>query len=255
MIFLSSETGDQTPDKRAADSKRPVFGIIIAALILIIIAAVILLPKILNPPSNISTPSGSVSTTDELKTQMGELLTKDIGFQFLGSSDGQITDAQMAAYAVLRMENYNWETGNTREEYDVVTLKHFNKKLTDYTNNGMTEALPGSTDRIRAVGWGYEENYYALPYTLTSVGENRYIGQFYCIHAPYSFDDGWNYSAEDTASMLNDHEWEPFVQYGRTFSLIEVEFTLGQEADGSDYPIYQSVKILQTGLTFPLSSQ
>lgn len=255
MIFLSSESGDKTPDKRNMNYKRPVFGIIIAAVVLMIIAAVIFLPNLLNLPSSISVPSGSVSTPDELETQMSDLLTNDIGFQFLGSPDGQITDAQMAAYAVLRMENYNWETGNTREEYDAVTLKHFNKKLTDYTNNGMTEALPGSTDRIRAVGWGYEENYYALPYTLTSVGENRYIGQFYCIHAPYSFDDGWNYSAEDTASMLYDHEWEPFVQYGRTFTLIEVEFTLGQEADGSDYPIYQSVKILQSGLSSPLSSQ
>jgi len=200
MIFLSSKSGDKTPEKRTTSVKRPVFGIIIAAVVLMIIAAVIFLPNLLNLPSSISVPSGSVSNPDELKTQMSDLLTNDIGFQFLGSPDGQITDAQMAAYAVLRMENYNWETGNTREEYDAVTMKYFNKNLTDYTENGMTEALPG-TDRIRAVGWGYEENYYALPYTLTSAGENRYIGQFYCIHAPYSFDDGWNYSAEDTASM------------------------------------------------------
>ena len=255
MLFLSSATGEKPPDKRTASVKRPVFGIIIAALALIVIAAVIFLPDLINPPSNISVPSDSVSAPDELKTQMGELLTKDIGFQFLGSTDGVVTDAQMAAYAVVKMENYNWETGNTREEFDAVTLKHFNKKLTDYTNNGMTEAHPDNPDRIRAVGWGYETNYHALPHSLTESGENRYVGQFYCLHVPYSFDDDWPYSEDETESMLSEGDWLAFVQFGRSPSLIEVTFTVGQEPDGTDYPIYESVKILQTDLSSPLSSQ
>lgn len=254
MLTSSSGFGDKPPDKRTTSAKRPVFGIIIAALILVIAAAVFLLPKILNPPSDISTPSSSVSTPDELNTQMAQMLTKDIGFQFLGSPDGQFNDAQLAAYSVVKMKNYNWETGNTREEYDAVTQKHFNKKITDYTDNGMTEALPGSTDRIRAVGWGYESNYHAVTRSLTKAGENRYVGQFYCVHVPYSFDEGWTYTDEQAEALLSEGNWGPFVQYGRKPALLEVTFTVGHEPDGTAYPIYESVKILQTDLSAPLLS-
>lgn len=256
MILQSNEPGEKSPGKNFKNYKKPALWIIAALAILIIAAAVIYLPDALKPPvtSNISEPSGSVSMPDDTKNQMSKLLSNDIGFQFLGSADGVVTDAQMAAYAVLKMENYSYDPGNTREEYDTVTLKHFGKKITDYTKNGMTEAVPG-TDRIRAVGWGYEENYYALPGTLTQTGENRYIGQFYSIHAPYSFDDGWNYTDEQTKSMLYEGNWEPFVQYGRTFNLLEVTFTVGHEADGTPYPIYESVKLLQTGLASQVSSQ
>ncbi len=240
------------PEKKTTSAKRTVFGIIIAALILVIAAAVIFLPKILNPSSNISTGS---SDTSELNTQMSQLLTKDIGFQFLGSPDGQFNDAQLAAYSVVKMENYNWETGNTLAEYDAVTQKHFNKKITDYTGNGMTEAFPGSTDCIRAVGWGYETNYHAVARSLTKKSQNRYVGQFYCLHVPYSFDEGWTYTDEQAEAMLSEGNWEPFVQYGRKPALLEVTFTVGHDPDGTAYPIYESVKILQTDLTAPISSQ
>ncbi len=257
MILLSNEPGEKSPGRNFKNYKKPALWIIGALAVLIITAGVIYLPDALKPPitSNISEPSGTISTPDTAKTQMGKLLTKDLGFQFLGSADGSISDAQMAAYAVVTMKNYNWETGNTREEYNAVTLKHFNKKLTDYTENGMTEALPGSTDRIRAVGWGYESNYHAVPRSLTQAGENRYVGQFYCLHVPYSFDEGWTYTDEQAGSMLSEGNWAPFVQYGRTFNLLEVTFKVGYEADGTAYPIYESVKILQTGLSAPLSSQ
>lgn len=259
-LFSMDDTRDKPHQKTAL--KKPTLWIILAAAVLAVTAAVIFLPDALKPPvgSEASNPPGSENTqsepsvSEQLKLQMSNLLSDDIGFQFLGSADGVVTDAQMAAYAVLKMENYSYEPGNTREEYDTVTLKHFGKKITDYTKNGMTEAVPG-TDRIRAVGWGYEENYYALPGTLTQTGENRYVGQFYCIHAPYSFDDGWNYTDEQTKSMLYEGNWEPFVQYGRTFNLVEVTFTVGHEADGTAYPIYESVKLLQTGLTSQISSQ
>ncbi len=256
MILMSNGF---EPDKKTTVAKKPMFGIIIAAVVVIVLLGVIFLPNLLKTPapdeSEPSAPSESVSNADELKAQMGELLTDDIGFQFLGSEDGQITDAQMAAYAVVKMDNYNWDTGNTREEYDAVTQKHFNRKLTDYTENGMTEAHPDSVDRIRAVGWGYEVNYHAVTRSLTKEGENRYVGQFYCLHIPYSIDEGWNYTDEEAGSMFAGDNWAPFVQYGRKPVLLEVTFTVGHEAGGAAYPIYERVKILQTDLTAPLSSQ
>jgi len=196
-------------------------------------------------------PNGYSMTDSE--TQISELFTKDPGFQILGNADGTISDQQMAVYALMHMENYSYETGNTREDYDALTIKYFDKKLTDYTGGGMFEFIP-NTDRIRAVGWSYDSSMYAL---LRSVSQTYgiYTAQFYCINISDSYWDDSPYDFAAVKQMLYNGEWEPLVQDGLTFELREVKFMLNQNEDGSSYPLYKSVEILQTGLTAPISSQ
>jgi len=179
-----------------------------------------------------------------------DLFTEDAGFKILGSADGKISDKQMAVYAVLHMEGYDYENGNTRAEYDAVTMKYFGRTLTDYTGGGMLETVPG-TDRIRATGWSYDSTMFTMVKSLSKTDGKYYTGQYYCVDISDSLWDAFPYDFAAVKQMIRDGNWEPLTQLGLTFELREVKFNLGQEEDGTYYPIFKSVKILQSGLTSP----
>jgi len=73
---------------------------------------------------------------------------------------GGFSDAQLAAYAIIKMENYNSKDGNTAEEYHAITEKHFDRKILNF-DNGMTETIPG-TDRIRGTGRGFNSRVFMV---------------------------------------------------------------------------------------------
>lgn len=196
-------------------------------------------------------PNGYSMTDAQI--QVSELFTNDTGFKILGSESGQISDQQMAIYASMHMQNYSYETGNTRAEYDALTMKYFGKKLTDYTGGSMFEFIPG-TDRIRAVGFSYDSGMYALLRSLTQ-SNGSYTGQFYCVNISDSYWDDSPYDFAAVKRMLYNGEWGPLLQPGLSIELREVVFSLAQEADGVNYPVYKSVKLLQTDLTAPISEQ
>jgi len=180
-----------------------------------------------------------------------DLFTGDPGFKILGSQNGKISDEQMAIYTVMHMQNYGYETGNTREEYDALTLKYFGKKLTDYTGGGMFEFIPG-TDRIRAVGFSYDSSMFTMVKSLSKTDGKYYTGQYYCVNISDSVWNDFPYDFTTVKQMIRDGNWSPLVKKGLTFDLREVKFNLGQEAGGTYYPIYKSVQILQNGLTTPV---
>ncbi|HOP11433.1 MAG TPA: WG repeat-containing protein [Oscillospiraceae bacterium] len=183
-----------------------------------------------------------------------DLFTDDAGFKILGSADGKISDEQIAVYAVLHMKGYDYENGNTREEYDAITLKYFGKTLTDYTGGGKLEFIP-DTDRIRAVGWSYDSSMFTMIKSLSKTDGKYYTGQYYCVNISDSVWDALPYDLAAVKQMIRDRNWTPLTQAGLTFELREVKFTLGQEEDGTYYPIFMRVKILESGLKEPVTSQ
>ncbi|HPF57075.1 MAG TPA: hypothetical protein PLV03_11095, partial [Clostridiales bacterium] len=108
-------------------------------------------------------------------------------FFYLANETGTITNLQMQVFATRFMPDYDWETGNTRAEYDAVTMKYFGKTLTDYTGNTMFELVPG-TDLIRPTGWSLADGpgFVLLMAPLQKEGE-VYTGLLNC----YYLNDNW----------------------------------------------------------------
>lgn len=205
-------------------------------------------PKEVTERYSFYAPNGYSASKEDI--QISALFENDVGFKILGSENGDISDEQMAIHASMHMENYSYENGNIRAEYDALTEKYFGKTLTDYTGGGMFEFIPG-TDRIRAVGWSFNSGMYTLPRSV-SLSNGQYTAQFYCIDVPDSYWDDSPYGFADVRRMLYGGEWGPFIESGLTFQLREVVFALGKGADGGDYPIYKSVRILQSDLKAPI---
>ena len=130
-------------------------------------------------------------------------------------------------------------------------MKYFGKTLNDYTGGGMFELIPG-TDRIRAVGWSFDNSMFTMGKSLSKTDGKYYTGQYYCVNISDSFWDDSPYDIAAVKQMLRDENWTPLVEKGLTFDLREVKFTLGQEEDGTYYPIYKSVQILQADLKAPI---
>ncbi len=191
----------------------------------------------------------------ESETEMSELFTNDIGFQFLGSENGSISDSQMAAYALVKTDHYTDETGITRKVMDSATMKFFGRKLTDYTDNGMTETVPG-TDRLRSDALNLRDGpTIIILRSLAQIDEHRFTGQFYSFYIPNTVmkNAGPGYTLETVKQLLYHAGWEPFIYAGCRVDLYEISFSLAHDEKGTTYPIYESVKILQTDLSAPLS--
>lgn len=163
-------------------------------------------------------------------------------FDYLATDSGEISDMEMAMFAAIHMPNYDYDNGNTREEYDAVALKYFKKTLNDYTGKGILDLIPG-TDRLQPSGWGYEmhPDFILLSAPLQKEDE-VYIGLFDCYYR-HPFD--WDYELynwETTKQLFYNKDWRPFLECGCAIDTLEIKFSLGQEEDGSYYPIFYSVK-------------
>ena len=218
-------------------------------------------PNILNlyyaPAAVLTDFNGFVSTLIPLSGKVNDategyfdLFFNDPGFKVLLASlteDGVslegFSDAQLATYAIHRMENYSYEEGNTKEEYDEITEKHFGRKITDF-DNGMTEIIAG-TDRVRATGWSFNNGVFmVLQSDITYDFDGFLVGDFYAYDIPDSF---WDDHSMEALIHLKEYLLTGNAEEYPKPILVRVVFQVEWEMQGEvqyDYPVYKSVTVL-----------
>lgn len=84
-----------------------------------------------------------------------DVFAKDSGLIILldNETDG-ISDDEMSAYSISKLQPFNMEQGNSIEEYNVITKKYFNKEITNFENSKTT--VDKETGMIKATGWSYD---------------------------------------------------------------------------------------------------
>lgn len=169
-----------------------------------------------------------------------QMFRNDTAFKVLGSKSGDLTDDQMATYAVLKMDNYSYQDGNTKEEYNAITQKYFGRDIQNF-NNGSTETIPG-TDKIRATGWSYDNGVYIIAKDIWDNGNGSMTGDFYCINVPDSHWTGEAREFEEAESALLDGDISSFTDCD--ISIKRVVFEVKTE-NGKQYFKYRSVKNLE----------
>ena len=179
----------------------------------------------------------------DFEAKITDMFLHSASFDFLASETGEISDEQMVVYAAHNMPNYDWDNGNTRAQFESLTMKYFGKTLSDYTINDWFEYIPG-TDRLVPTGWsiGASPNWVILSEPLKKDGD-IYTGIFDCYTICCLWEDA-PYSWEEAEQFFTNKDWKPFFENGCAIETLEIIFSLGQEEDGSYYPIYHSVKYI-----------
>lgn len=169
-----------------------------------------------------------------------QIFRNDAAFKVLGSKSGTITDDQMATYAIIKMDNFSSQYGNTKEEYNAITQKYFGRNIKNF-NNGSTEIVPG-TDKIRATGWSYDNGMYVLVKDLKGNSDGSTTGEFYCINIPDSHWTGKAGEFEEAESALLNGDISSFTDCN--ISIKKVVFEVEAE-NGKQYFKYRSVKNIE----------
>lgn len=185
-------------------------------------------------------------TTSQKTLWFFDYLLADSGFKVLGGEDGRITDGQMAIYAIGKMNNYSYENGNTKEEYNVITQKYFGRNIEKFTGNGATKIIPG-TDRIRATGWSFNSSMFAILKSLSRSSGGVYTGEFYCLNVSDSHWQGAEGEFEKAKNELLNGDISSFADTPVT--LKQVIFEEKQDEKGDTYLYYRSVKDIQNNVT------
>lgn len=169
-----------------------------------------------------------------------QMFRNDAAFKVLGSKSGTITDDQMATYAILKMDNYSSQNGNTKEAYNAITQKYFGRNIKNF-NNGATETIPG-TDKIRASGWSYDNGMYVLVKDVWNNDDGSMTGDFYCVNIPDSHWTGKAGEFEEAEGALLNGDISPFTDCN--ISIKKVVFEVEAE-NGKQYFKYRSVKNIE----------
>jgi hypothetical protein len=169
-----------------------------------------------------------------------QMFKNDTAFKVLGSESGDITDAQMATYAILKMGNYSYEKGNTKEEYNAITQKYFGRDIKSF-DNGVTKTTPG-TDKIRANGFSYDSSMYVIAKEVSANRDGSMTGDFYCINIPDSHWTGNTGEYEEVESALLNGDISSLTDCNVIIKRIVFEV---KEEEGRQYFKYYSVKTIQ----------
>lgn len=98
----------------------------------------------------------------------------------LGNNKDGFTDNQLAAYAIMSFDNYDYEKGNSKEEFDAITEKYFGRKIKNF-NNGSSEVIP-ETNKIRATGWSFDSNVFMVLKSLIDEADGSKTAEFYTLN-------------------------------------------------------------------------
>lgn len=169
-----------------------------------------------------------------------QMFRNDSAFKVLGSKSGSITDDQMATYAIMKMDNYSYENGNTKEEYNAITQKYFGRNIKNF-NNGVTKTIPG-TDKIWANGFSYDNGMHVLVKDVRDNSDGSMTGDFYCVNIPDSHWTGKAGEFEEAESALLNGDISSFSDCN--ISIKKVIFEVKSE-NGKQYFKYRSVKNLE----------
>jgi len=153
---------------------------------------------------------------------------------------GGFSDGQLAAYACIRMENY--DNGNTADEYHAITEKYFGRKIVNF-DNSLTETIPG-TDRVRPTGWDIHRSVYmVLQSEITTDEDGFFVGDFDAYELSESL---W---MESPALFTNIKEYlltgndENYPEPIRVRVVFQTEWET-QGAVLHEYPVYKSISVL-----------
>lgn len=170
-----------------------------------------------------------------------QMFRNDGAFKVLGSASGDFTDNQLATYAVLKMGNYSYEDGNTKEEYNAITQKYFGRDIKNF-DNGATETVPG-TDKIRATGWSYDNSVYVIAKDIWwNNGDGSITGDFYCVNVSDSHWTGKAGDFEEAEIALLNGDISSFADCDISIKRVVFEVKLENE---KQYFKYRSVKTLE----------
>lgn len=64
------------------------------------------------------------------------------------NNDGSFTDDALAGFVILSLVGYDYDNGNTKEEYNTITEKYFGTRIQNF-NNMSSEIIP-NTNMVRA---------------------------------------------------------------------------------------------------------
>lgn len=150
------------------------------------------------------------------------------------------TDDAMAAYAILSMDNYNYEKGNTKEEYNAITEKYFGKKIKNF-NNGITKIIKG-TDLVSAVGFSFDSRVFMILKSLGAESNGIKTAEFYTLNVSDSV-------LMDFSPQKNNDEIKKdllsgnFSEYGKPF-IVKMKFEEKTDKEGKMYLKYLELKKL-----------
>lgn len=149
-------------------------------------------------------------------------------------NENGFTDDALAAYAIMSMDDYSYEKGNPKEEYDAITEKYFGRKIKNF-NNSMSEVIPG-TNRVRATGWSFDSGVYMILKSLIEEPDSSKIAEFYVLNLSDSlFMQKTEY--ETKKDLLSGN----FSKYGHPF-IMKMKFEEKTDEKGNMYLKYLEIK-------------
>ena len=169
-----------------------------------------------------------------------QMFRNDTAFKVLGSTTGDFNDDQMATYAILKMDHYSYENGNTKEEYNAITQKYFGRDIKNF-NNGATETIPG-TGKIRATGWSYDNGVYVIVKDVWDNGDGSMTGDFYCVNIPDSHWTGKDGEFEEAENALLNGDISSFTDCNISIKRVVYEVKV---ENGKQYFKYRNVQNLE----------
>lgn len=150
-------------------------------------------------------------------------------------------DMNLMVFAIINMQDYSYDNGNTREEIDAVLTKFFGRSVQNYVT-GMTEYVPG-TDRIRATGWGVDGSNRLVLTKLLTHGDGNFTGYFDVYHIPeiYGEDDYQKFYSKIDDILLSGKpgKYAELLRYKAVINFSELP-----EEGGGFYLRYNNIRLL-----------
>lgn len=151
-------------------------------------------------------------------------------------------DMDLMVFAIINLQSYSSENGNTKEEIDAILNKFFGRTVKKYVT-GMTEYVPG-TDHIRATGWGIDGSNRLVLTKLLPHGAGNFTGYFDVYHIPesYGVDDYQKFYSEIDDILLSGKPgmYAELLRYKAVINFDE----LPEEGDGF-YLRYNNIRLFE----------
>lgn len=147
----------------------------------------------------------------------------------LDSNNPGFTDENLIIFALMSINDYNNDTGVTREELNTITMKYFGREIKNF-QCGMTE-IDLKTGRIRASGFSFDSHVFMVLKSLQDNGNGTKTADFYALNISDSFWDGEMLNKLDNIKydLLSGN----FSSYGKPFVV-----TLVFEEKSTEYEMY-----------------
>lgn len=161
-------------------------------------------------------------------------------FAYTGKLDKD-TENNLMTFAIMNLNNYSYEEGNSKEEIDEVLKKYFGQTVKNY-QTAATEYLPG-TQKIRAVGWSFHGALRLVLTKLVPEEDGSLTGFFdvYYIHEMFSFDNPEDWQNLDKILLSDDRSYFSDLLSNKVI----INFNELSEPDGDFYLKYNTIKLLE----------